>query len=80
MYFFNNDYYNLSQSMDIRARDKNPSVVRVMCFIFFSFRITQVKYANKKMASNSVVIVYAVSFVIKCLQTIRYTYFQVKYS
>ena len=33
---------------------------------FFSFRITQDKYANNKMASNSVVIVYAVSFVIKC--------------
>ena len=47
-----------------------------MLFFFFSFRITQSKYANKKMASNSVVIVsivYAVSFVIKYLRTTRNT-------
>ena len=54
----------LLQSMDIRARGKNLSVVRIMwLFVFF----IQSKYANKKMASNSVVIVsivYAVWFVI----------------
>ena len=39
--------------MDIGARGKNPSVVKVMCFISFFFSYCQVKYANKEMASNS---------------------------
>ena len=44
--------------MDIGARGKNPSVVKVMCFISFLFFFIQdngqVKYAIKEMASNSV--------------------------
>ena len=44
--------------MDIGAHGKNPLVVRVICFFFFFFHSgTQAKYANKKVASNSSVIV-----------------------